>query len=211
MKPPAKLRKAPSPRKASATELLPERELRRIVDTVIRLARPAGAEETEVHIDEVKDSLTRFANNGIHQNVAEQGLTVSIRTVVDARTARATTNRTDEDPLRGAIQASLSLAHSQPKNPNLLPMPGKQRYPRVNRFAKQSAVLTAEGRARAVRSACVLAVKKGQIAAGIFASGQSQSAIGNSRGLFAAYRETHAEFSVTMQEEIGRASCRERV
>jgi len=201
MKPPAKLRKAPSPRKASATELLPERELRRIVDTVIRLARPAGAEETEVHIDEVGDSLTRFANNGIHQNVAEHGLTVSIRTVVDARTARATTNRTDEDALRGAIQASLSLAHSQPKNPNLLHMPGKQRYRPVRRFVKQSAVLTADGRARAVRSACDLAVKKGQIAAGIFASGQSQSVIGNSRGLFAAYRETHAEFSVTMQEE----------
>jgi len=37
--------------------------------------------------------LTRFANNGIHQNVAEHGLTVSIRTVTDGRTARATTNR----------------------------------------------------------------------------------------------------------------------
>src|SRR5882672_3269676 len=202
MKPSAKIPKPASRNKASAKELLPEGELRRIVDTVIRLARPAGAEETEVHIDEVADSLTRFANNGIHQNVAEQGLTVSIRTVVDARTARATTNRTDEDALRGAIQASLSLAHSQPKNPNLLHMPGKQRYRPVRRFIKQSAVLTADGRARAVRSACDLAVKKGQIAAGIFASGQSQSVIGNSRGLFAAYRETHAEFSVTMQEDL---------
>ena len=201
MKPLAKLRKSSSRNKAPATELLTERELRRIVDTVIRLARPEGAEETEVHIDEVADSLTRFANNGIHQNVAEQGLTVSIRTVLDDRTARATTNRTDEDSLRGAVQASLSLAHSQPKNPSLLPMPGRQRYRRVNRFTKQTAALTAEDRARAVRSACDVAATKGQIAAGIFASGQSQSAIGNSRGLFAAYRETHTEFSVTMQED----------
>jgi predicted Zn-dependent protease len=201
MKSPAKIPKSASRNKPRAAELLSERELRRIVDTVIRLARPAGAEETEVHIEEVADSLTRFASNGIHQNVAEHGLTVSIRTVADARTARATTNRTDEDFLRGAIQASLSMAHSQPKNPNLLPMPGKQRYPRVNRFVKNTATLTAEDRARAVRLACDLAVKKGQIAAGIFASGQSQSVIGNSRGLFAAYRETHAEFSVTMQED----------
>jgi predicted Zn-dependent protease len=126
---------------------------------------------------------------------------VSIRSVVDGSTARATTNRTDEDSLRGAIQAALSLAHSEPKDPRLLPMPGKQRLRRVNRFVKNTAALTAEDRARAVRLACDLAVKKGQIAAGIFASGQSQSVIGNSRGLFAAYRETHAEFSVTMQEE----------
>jgi len=144
--------------------------------------------------------LTRFANNAIHQNVAEHGLTVSIRTVVDSRTARATTNRIDEDSLRATIEASLSLAHSQPKVPNLLPMPGKQRYRTVNRFVKQTAALSAEDRARAVRRACDLAVKKGQVAAGIFSNGQSQSALANSRGLFAAYRETHSGFSITMQE-----------
>ena len=87
-----------------------------------------------MHVDEVDDALTRFANNAIHQNVAEHGLTVSVRTVVDGRTARATTNRIDEDSLRAAIEASLSLAHSQPKDPQLLPMPGKQRYRKVESF-----------------------------------------------------------------------------
>jgi predicted Zn-dependent protease len=182
-------------------ELLPERELRGMVEKILRLARSSGAEETEVHVDEVADELTRFANNGIHQNVAELGLTISVRTVLDGRTARASTNRLDEDSLRGAIEASLSLAHSQPKNPKLLPMPGKQQYRAVNRFVKQTAALAPEERARAVRRVCDLAVKKGQVAAGIFSSGQSQSAMGNTRGLFAAYRETHAAFSITMQEE----------
>jgi PmbA protein len=182
-------------------ELLHDRELREIVEKILRLARTTGAEETEVHVDEVADALTRFANNGIHQNVAEHGLTVSIRTVADGRTARVTTNRLDEDALRGAIEASLSLAQSQPKNPKLLSMLGRQRYRCVNRFIKQTAALTAEDRARAVRCACDIAVKSGQVAAGIFSSGQSQSAVGNSRGLFAAYRETHAAFSITMQEE----------
>jgi PmbA protein len=187
-------------RGSNSAALLPERELRRIIDRVLHLAESTGADETEVHVDEVDDSLTRFANNAIHQNVAERGLTVSVRTVVDGRTARATTNRIDEDSLRGAIDASLSLAHSQPKNPKLLPMPGKQRYRAVDRFAKATAALSPEDRARAVRRACDLAVKRGQVAAGIFASGLSQTAMGNSRGLFAAYRETHAEFSITMQE-----------
>jgi len=185
---------------ALASELLPERELRRIADTVLRLAKSTSAEETEVHVDEVANALTRFANNAIHQNVAEHGLTVSIRTVTEGQTARATTNRIDEDSLRATIEASLSLAHSQPKVPNLLPMPGKQRYRTVNRFVKQTAGLSAEERARAVRRACDLAVKKGQVAAGIFSNGKSQSALANSRGLFAAYRETHSEFSITMQE-----------
>jgi len=185
---------------ASSVELLPEHELRRIIDIVLGLAKTTGADETEVHVDETADSLTRFANNAIHQNVAERGLTVSIRTVVDSRTARATTNRVDQDSLRAAIEASLSLAHSQPKDPHLLPLPGKQRYRKVSRFVKETAALTPEERARAVRRACDLAIQNGQVAAGIFASGLQQSAMGNSRGLFAAYRETHAEFSITMQE-----------
>src|SRR3981189_2624305 len=80
-------------------------------------------------------------------------------------------------------------------------MPGQQRHRRVNRFIKQTAALSAEDRALAVRRACDLAVKKGQVAAGIYSNGQSQSALGNSRGLFAAYREPHAEFSITAQQD----------
>ena len=74
---------------AGPIELLPERELQQIIKTVLHLAKEIGVEETEVHVDEAADALTRFANNAIHQNVAEHGLTVSIRTVLEGRTARA--------------------------------------------------------------------------------------------------------------------------
>ena len=188
-------------RATGKTELLSPRELRGIVESVLRLAKSTGAQETEVHVDEVADALTRFANNGIHQNVFEHAVTVSVRTATGGRTARATTNRLDEDSLRATIEASLSLARSQPRDPQLLPMPGKQRYRAVNRFIKATAALSPEERARAVRLSCDLAVKKGQVAAGIFSSGQSQTAVGNSRGLFATYCETHSQFSITMQED----------
>ena len=190
-----------SKKKLEHAELLPQRDLRGIVETVLRLAKSTVASETEVHVDEVADALTRFANNGIHQNVFEHSLTVSVRTVTGGRTARATTNRLDEDSLRGTIEASLSLAQSEPRDARLLPMPGRQRYRTVDRFVKATAALRPEERARAVRLACDLASKKGQAAAGIFSSGQSQTTVGNSRGLFATYRETHSQFSITMQED----------
>jgi len=186
--------------KAKSAGLSPVRKVRELIELVLRLAKDSDAEETEVHVDEVDDSLTRFANNAVHQNVAEHGVTVSVRTTVDGRTARATTNRLDEDSLRGAIEGSLSLAHSQPRDPKLLPVPGKQKYRPVNRFVNASAAVRPQDRAIAVKRASDLAIKNGQVAAGIFATGQSQAALGNSRGLFAAYRETHAEFSITMTE-----------
>jgi PmbA protein len=183
------------------TQLSPASALKKRIDKILRLGNIAGADETEVQIDETVDALTRFANNAIHQNVAEQGITVSVRTVVDGRTARATTNRLDEDSLFAAVKSSLQLAHSQPKIPDLLPMPGKQHYRAVNRFTNETAAVTPEERARAVKKACDLAIRNGQVAAGIFSTGQSQLTLGNSQGLFGAHRQTHAEFSITMQDE----------
>ena len=187
-------------RKAELGSLRSPRDLKKIIDLVLRLGRKAGAEETEVQLDETIDALTRFANNAIHQNVAEHGVTVSVRTVVNRRTARATTNRLDEDSLRHAVESSLRLAHSQPQNRELLAMPGKQRYRTVNRFSAETAAVSPETRARAVKQACEVAIRSGQVAAGIFSAGQSQLALGNSRGLLATHRQTHAEFSITMQD-----------
>jgi PmbA protein len=184
----------------AALALSEVRLLHGVIDNILRLAKAAGAEAAEVHVDEVLDDLSRFANNAIHQNVSEHGFTVTIRTVAEGRTARVTTNRLDEDSLRSAVHAALSLAASQPADPQLLGLPGKQKYRTVQRFAKSTAAITPADRALAIRRACDLAVKKGQVAAGIFATGQLQTAMGNSRGLFAAYRETHAEFSITMLE-----------
>jgi PmbA protein len=177
-----------------------ERELRAIADTVLRLAKSRRIPETEVHVEEIVSALTRFAGNTIHQHVAEQGISVSIRTVEDRRTARVTTNRVDEDSLRAALEDSLSLAASQPKDPHLLPMLSRQKYRPVNRYIPATAYLSAEDRARAVKRVCDLADKRGQDAAGIFESGQTHSLLANSRGLSAGYRQTQAEFSVTFQQ-----------
>src|ERR1700719_2086984 len=148
----------------SETQLSPASALKKRIDKILRLGNIAGVDETEVQIDETVDALTRFANNAIHQNVAEHGITVSIRTVVDGRTARATTNRLDEDSLRATVESSLQLAQGQPKIPGLLPVPGKQRYSNVSRFASQTASTTAEDRARAVKKSCDLAIRNGQVA-----------------------------------------------
>ncbi len=185
---------------SAGVRLRPERELRAITQRVLRLAKAGGIPEVEVHVDEVIEALTRFANNAIHQHVAEHGLTVSLRVAIDGRTARVTTNRIEEDSLRASLESAASLASSQPKDPGLLPLPAKQKYRAVRRFIPATADLSADSRARAVKKACALAESKGQIAAGIFSSGQSQSVLANSRGLFAAYRQTQAEFSVTMQQ-----------
>ena len=173
-------------------------ELARIAERVLKFS---DADETEVDVSSATDALTRFANNTIHQNVAEQMLGISVGAVIDGRMARATTNKTDDASLRRVVQSAISLARNEPKNPDLLPMLRRQKYQKVSRFFAATAQATPQDRARAVTRVCKMAEKSKQTAAGIFSSGGSHSVMANSKGLFASYEQTRAEFSVTMLEK----------
>jgi len=166
-----------------------------------RIIKLSEADETEVEIHIGSDALTRFANNTIHQNVAEQTLGISVRAVVDGRTARSSTNKTDEESLRRVVASAAHLAHNQPKNPDLLPMLTRQKYQKVARFSGATSAANPQIRARAVTKVCRMADKAKQTAAGIFSSGSVHSVMANSKGLFARYEQTRAEFSVTILEK----------
>jgi predicted Zn-dependent protease len=173
-------------------------DLESIAERVLKLSE---AEATEVEIGATTDALTRFANNTIHQNVAEQTLAISVRAVVDGRTARATTNKTDDESLRRVVASAITLARNTPKNPSLLPMLGAQKYRKVSRFVAATAAATPQDRARAVTRVCRMAEKNKQTTAGIYSSGSMHSVLANSRGLFGRYEQTCAEFSVTILED----------
>src|SRR5271156_6204785 len=83
----------------------------------------SSADETEVLFSGGRFALTRFANNTIHQNVAEENHVVSVRTAFGGRTPRATTNKFDDDSLRRVVESSESLAKVQHPDPDLLLVP----------------------------------------------------------------------------------------
>lgn len=159
------------------------------------------ADETEAMIGSTSYSLTRFANNVIHQNVAEEGSYLSVRAVVDQRMARASTNKFEEDSIREACDRAVILARLQPPIPDLLPMPGPQTYRALDRFFEETANLSPKVRAETVKSVIARAEKDHLTAAGVFSSGGVVSAMFNSRGLRAYHEETMAEFSATMLGE----------
>ncbi|HXU48725.1 MAG TPA: TldD/PmbA family protein [Candidatus Binatia bacterium] len=175
-------------------------ELERIAERVLKIAKATGVDGAEVDAGANVDALTRFANNTIHQNVAEETLAISFRAIVDGRTARATTNKTDDESLQRLVASAVSLAKNQPKNPDLLPLLGEQKYQKVSRFFSSTAETTPQDRAKAVAKVCKMAAKRKQTSAGIYVSGSSQSLLANSKGLFARYEQTRAEFSVTILE-----------
>src|SRR5271166_1770411 len=92
-------------------------------DIFDRIRKFSSADETEVLFSGGRFALTRFANNIIHQNVAEENYNVSVRTVFAGRTARAVTNKFDDESLRRVVESSEKLAKVQHPDADLLPMP----------------------------------------------------------------------------------------
>jgi predicted Zn-dependent protease len=187
-------------------------------DIFDRIKRLSVADEMEVLFSGGKFALTRFANNTIHQNVEEENHTVSVRTVFDGRTARASTNRFDDDGLRRVVESSESLAKVQHPDSDLLPMPDSREaagsadggvrasHGRLalqdgsvpSRHFASTAAITPQLRAEGVGQIVNVAQKHKLTTAGIYSSSESVEGIFNSRGLSNWHTQTLAEVSITM-------------
>jgi len=174
-----------------------------------RIRKLSTADEVEVLISGGTFALTRFANNTIHQNVEDENHVVSVRTVFGGRTARAFTNKFDDDSLRRVVVASESLARVQHPDPDLLPLPdareaaastdrGSQAARSPSRHFAQTAAITPQLRAEGVKRIVDVAQKHKLTTAGIFSSSESVEGIFNSRGLSQWHTQTLAEVSITM-------------
>ena len=168
-----------------------------IFGQVVDAARALGVTEIEAIVADSDEALTRFANNVIHQNVAERTTHLSVRPVIDGRTARASTNRLSRDAIREVVAEAIAIAKLTEPDPDLPPLASPAEYQRVERWFEATARATPEDRARAVAEAIHAVEAAGQTAAGIYSTAESVFALLNSRGVLARHRETMARFSIT--------------
>jgi PmbA protein len=163
-----------------------------------------SADEVELIISGGTSALTRFANNSITQNVSEENYGLSVRVNIGQRTARATTNKFDEDSIRRVVESAIALAKVQEPDPDLLPMADGSTFgshPTVNRTFPETAAVGPHERAKGVAQIVGVAKKHKLTTAGIYATSESMEAIFNSSGLSAYHTQTSAEISITMLSE----------
>jgi PmbA protein len=165
-----------------------------------RIRKLSTAGELEVSFSGGSSSLTRFANNVIHQNMTEESSSVSIRVAIDGRTARSTTNRLDDESLKRGLTAAETLAKVQEPDPDLLPMAENGGPPTKvpSRHFAATAALTPQDRAQAVEAIVNIAKQHNLTTAGIYSSAEGFEGIFNSRGLTDWHTQTLAEVSITM-------------
>jgi predicted Zn-dependent protease len=168
---------------------------------VVRTARSCGVDDVEAVITISNEALTRFANNAIHQNVAEQTTQLSVRPVIGKRTANASTNRLDRTGIRDVVEEAIAITRLTSPDPDLLPLADHEledptQYPEDRDF-DETAEMTPDERARTVAEAIGEVESASQTAAGIYSTGKSGVVLFNSAGVSAWYQETMARFSIT--------------
>jgi predicted Zn-dependent protease len=178
-------------------ELLTAEQCEAIFGQVAGAARSLGVKDVEVLMGAGTSALTRFANNTIHQNVAERNSYLSVRALVDGRTARATTNEFDAESIRRVVEEAVTIARLEEPDPDLLPLAEPEKITETPRALESTAAMTPADRAAAVAKAIAVVECASQTAAGIYSSAESVSALLNSRGVSARHGETIAQFSVT--------------
>jgi len=178
--------------------MLGKERIKEITDIV--LAR-STADQTEVVVQDVDQSLTRFANSTIHQNVAETNTEVHVRVVLGTRIGVAGTNDLNEEALAQTLEHALSIAQLQPENPNFKSLPGPQPMPQVEAFSQATADCSPEFRANAVGAICLLAREAGLVASGALTTAVFELGVANSLGIFAHYPTTYADINTVVMSD----------
>jgi PmbA protein len=141
-------------------------------------------------------SLTRFANNTIHQNVTEEGGEVTVAAVLGKRMGVATTSVLAPAGLRRCAAQALELARLMPPNPDFQSLPGPQPIASLATYAEATAACTPIQRAEAVRGFIDRAERLNLTLAGAFSTGSAEVAVANTLGVRAFQALTAADLNV---------------
>jgi predicted Zn-dependent protease len=184
--------------------MIEEKEARKLSDSILMRCKGNQAEVTLIFN---VAALTRFANNIIHQNVAESDAEVTLRYFIGKKIGTASTNRLDQAGLDEVVSRAKANAMISPEDPNYPGLPEPEAYQHIAAWDASTADYSPEKRARAVGAVCQMAVEKGLNSSGAFSTGSSELTVANTQGVFTYHAQTNADFQtvVMSNDSSGRA------
>jgi PmbA protein len=178
--------------------MIEEKDVREVCESILLRCKGNPAEVTLQYNDA---ELTRFANNIIHQNVAEHDADVTLRYFIGKQIGTASTNRTDKAGLDKLVERAKANAHTSPADPNYPGLPEPEVYQHVAAWDTNTAQFSPKSRARAVGAVCQMAEEKRLNASGAFSTGSIVLAVANTQGVFTYHPQTAADFQTVVMSE----------
>ena len=157
--------------------------------------------EGDIYLTATDQSLTRFANNRIHQNVAHQDAVAHVRVAIGKRQGRAVTNNLSADGLADAVRQAADYARLMPEDPNFPGLPEPSPARPVAAYHDATAACNAGQRAATVGMVCRKAAALTLDAAGFCRTGATELAVSSTCGADAYHVGSFSGLLITARSD----------
>jgi len=169
-----------------------------------KVVKQSESEAVFVSLSTGEESLSRFSENQISQNISKTVFSLNITSYFGNKSASAAVTEFDEDAIAQTIKRSQELARIAPADPEWMPLLPPQTYDLpAPAFDEATAAISPLARAQMVRQACAIASGEGAEASGTLSAEASLYAIASSTGLRACNQSTEANFGFTARIDNG--------
>ena len=183
--------------------ILTESEAKTLLEKVLKYSK---ADECEVNLSgEIRGNI-RYARNEVSTSGALTNQNLSVQSAFGKKVGVATIDEFDDASLEKVVRRSEELAQLAPENPEYVGLLGPQTYIKSNGYFDSTASVSPDTRAEAVSKSLKLSREQKLVAAGFLEDQKGYSAMMNSKGLFAFYKSTNVNFSLTVRTEDGTGS-----
>lgn len=180
---------------ATAPTILGEDQALSLIEKVIKQSE---AEGVFVSLSAGEESLSRFSENQISQNISKTEFKLTIVSYFKTRSASASTTDINPEAIKAAILRSEELARIAPEDPEWVPLLEPQVYEqRTPAFDERTATISPLERGKIVQQVCALSAQANTNGSGTLSTEAFLRAVGNSQGLRAYDQGTEADFSFT--------------
>jgi len=177
----------------------PDRDELEIAERAVALALDAAATQAEAVVITSNSALTRFANNEIHQSVAEDDCSVNLRFVDGQRIGVASANRHHDEALRRLVRTAAESARLQPEQAWFRSLPGPGPVPLAEgTWAAATGEASPEARADAAAAVIAAAEAVGAAAFGLVQTSSETISVVNSLGTRVSERRSRAQVLTVM-------------
>jgi PmbA protein len=169
---------------------------------VAQALKASAADETLVLVNANERALTRFSENGIHQNVSENDLSLTVQAAVGKKVGVAAGNVNAPADIAAIADKALAIARASTDKEDYAGLAAPLAVADVKAFSEATAECTPEARADVVGGIIRAAEAAKMKAAGSFMTEKGVLALGNSKGVSLYYPSTDAELvTVVMGED----------
>ncbi len=172
-----------------------------------QILKQIDSEQAELVYQFKDHQLTRFANNYIHQNVAERDGTLTIKMIQGKKISSITVNSLDDDIIKGVIKKLKESEQFQPEDPDFISLPSPEHIENITSYDKQTINCSPLKRAEYVKIIVDETQKYNVTASGQCSTTTTELAIINSLGVRAYNVSTEAQLLSMVIEQMEGYSC----